>query len=155
MVEKITIDAVDRQILSALSKDGRMSLSELAEHVGLSATPCKRRLTKLEDSGIISGYAAVIDHKASGFGITVFVSVELERQKGEELILFEKRVMQFDEVVTGTLMTGSQDFLLEVVVESLEAYEVFLQTKLLQFDGVRSVRSRFALRKFVKRSRVI
>ncbi len=131
-----------------------MSLSELADLVGLSATPCKRRLTKLEEAGIISGYSAVIDHKASGFGITVFVSVELERQKGEELVLFEKKVMQFEEVVTGSLMTGSQDFLLEVVVESLEEYESFLQNKLLKFEGVRSVRSMFALRKFVDRSRV-
>ncbi len=151
---KITIDRIDRKILRALQNDGRMSLAQLAGEVGLSATPCKRRLMQLEANGVIAGYQARIDRKASGFAITVFVSIELERQEGDEIDRFQREVARFDEVVTGTLMTGSQDFLLEVAVESLEEYETFLQTRLLKVAGIRGVRSRFALRKFIDRSRI-
>ncbi|WP_417475581.1 Lrp/AsnC family transcriptional regulator [Leisingera sp.] len=151
---KISTDEVDREILRALRDDGRMSLVQLAARVGLSQTPCKRRLQRLEESGLISGYMARIDRKAAGFGITAFVSVELERQDGDEIAEFQKKVSRFDEVITGTLMTGAQDFLLEIVVGSLEEFETFLQTKLLRISGIRAVRSRFALRKFIDRARI-
>lgn len=151
---KSTLDETDRRILRALARDGRMALSQLAETVGLSPTPCKRRLGELERKGLIAGYEARIDRKASGFGVTAFVSVEMERQDSEELARFQREVSYFEEVVTGTLMTGSQDFLLEVAVEGLEEYERFLQNKLLRLGGIRAVRSRFALRKFVDRSRL-
>lgn len=151
---KIATDEVDREILRALRDDGRMSLVQLAARVGLSQTPCKRRLQRLEESGLISGYMARIDRKAAGFGITAFVSVELERQDGDEIAEFQKKVSRFEEVITGTLMTGAQDFLLEIVVESLEEFETFLQTKLLRISGIRAVRSRFALRKFIDRARI-
>lgn len=131
-----------------------MPLVQLAARVGLSQTPCKRRLQRLEESGLISGYMARIDRKAAGFGITAFVSVELERQDGDEIAEFQKKVSRFDEVITGTLMTGAQDFLLEIVVGSLEEFETFLQTKLLRISGIRAVRSRFALRKFIDRARI-
>jgi len=150
----ITTDRVDREIIRALEKDGRMSLVQLADQVGLSATPCKRRLARLEESGLISGYAAQIDRKAAGFGITAFVSVELERQDAEKLAEFQRQVALFEEVVSGTLMTGAQDFLLEVAVESLEEFEGFLQTKLMRLPGLRVVRSRFALKRFINRARV-
>lgn len=151
---KIATDEVDREILRALRDDGRMSLVQLAARVGLSQTPCKRRLQRLEESGLISGYMARIDRKAAGFGITAFVSVELERQDGDEIAEFQKKVSRFEEVITGTLMTGAQDFLLEIVVGSLEEFETFLQTKLLRISGIRAVRSRFALRKFIDRARI-
>ncbi|MBO6509280.1 MAG: Lrp/AsnC family transcriptional regulator [Roseibium sp.] len=150
----ITTDDVDRKILRALCEDGRMSVVQLAEQVGLSPTPCKRRLQRLEESGLISGYSASIDRKTAGFGITAFVSVELERQDTEEIQKFQNQVALFEEVVTGSLMTGAQDFLLEVAVESLEEFETFLQAKLMKVAGVRVVRSRFALRKFIDRARL-
>lgn len=103
---------------------------------------------------MISGYMARIDRKVAGFGITAFVSVELERQDGDEIAEFQKKVSRFDEVITGTLMTGAQDFLLEIAVGSLEEFEIFLQTKLLRISGIRAVRSRFALRKFIDRARI-
>ena len=131
-----------------------MSIVQLSERVGLSATPCKRRLQRLEESGLISGYTARIDRKIAGFGITAFVSVELERQDSKEIMKFQNKVALFDEVVTGTLMTGAQDFLLEVAVESLEEFETFLQSKLMKVTGVRVVRSRFALRKFIDKPRI-
>ncbi len=131
-----------------------MPLVELAERVGLSATPCKRRVARLEDCGLIAGYSARIDRKTAGFPITAFVSVELERQDAEKLAEFQRQVALFDEVVTGTLMTGAQDFLLEVAVESLEEFETFLQTRLMRLPGLRVVRSRFALRQFISRARI-
>ncbi|CTQ55079.1 Leucine-responsive regulatory protein [Roseibium album] len=131
-----------------------MSVVQLADHVGLSPTPCKRRLQRLEESGLISGYGASIDRKTAGYGITAFVSVELERQDTEEIQKFQNQVALFEEVVTGSLMTGAQDFLLEVAVESLEEFETFLQAKLMKVAGVRVVRSRFALRKFIDRARL-
>ncbi|WP_170331350.1 Lrp/AsnC family transcriptional regulator [Ruegeria arenilitoris] len=149
-----TTDQVDREILRALQEDGRMSLVQLSERIGLSATPCKRRLARLEETGLISGYSARIDRKTAGFPITAFVSVELERQDAEKVADFQRQVALFDEVVTGTLMTGAQDFLLEVAVESLEEFETFLQTKLMRLPGLRVVRSRFALRQFISRSRI-
>lgn len=151
---KYAADRLDRAILRALREDGRMSLVQLSERVGLSATPVKRRLRQLEDSGLIEGYVARIDRKAAGFGITAFVSVELEKQDAEAVASFQRKVARFEEVVTGSLMTGAQDFLLEVVVESLEEFETFLQTKLMRVEGLRAVRSRFALRKFIDRARI-
>ncbi|MEM9351311.1 MAG: Lrp/AsnC family transcriptional regulator [Pseudomonadota bacterium] len=150
----ITTDEIDRAILRALREDGRMSLVQLADRVGLSPTPCKRRVQRLEESGIISSYVARIDRKAAGYDITVFVSVELERQDAEEVNRFQTEVARFEEVVTGTLITGGQDFLLEVVVGSLEEFETFLQTRLLKIKGIRAVRSRFALKKFIERARL-
>ncbi|ABF65512.1 transcriptional regulator, AsnC family [Ruegeria sp. TM1040] len=154
MLAKYAADRLDRAILRALREDGRMSLVQLSERVGLSATPVKRRLRQLEDSGLIEGYVARIDRKAAGFGITAFVSVELEKQDAEAVASFQRKVARFEEVVTGSLMTGAQDFLLEVVVESLEEFETFLQTKLMRVEGLRAVRSRFALRKFIDRARI-
>lgn len=131
-----------------------MSVVDLADRVGLSATPCTRRVKRLEESGLIAGYSANIDRKIAGFGITAFVSVELEHQSTETIAQFQESVASFDEVVTGLLMTGAQDYLLEVAVESLEEFETFLQSKLLRVGGIRSVRSRFALRKFIDRMRI-
>ncbi len=154
MVAYLTMDDIDRRILAILIEDGRIPIVELAEKVGLSPTPCRKRIANMEDEGVISRYGAIIDPERAGYPITAFVSVELETQQAEGLALFERRVMDFEEVVQGFLMTGSQDFLLRVVVEDLHAFERFLQDKLTRLPGVRSVRSRFALRQFVWRSRL-
>lgn len=154
MVENMTIDSIDRRILDALMKNGRIPVVELAEQVGLSPTPCRKRIAKLEESGVIARYGAVVDAEKAGYPITAFVSVELERQGADVLALFERRVLEFEEVVQGFLMTGNQDFLLRVVVEDLHAFERFLQDKLTRVPGIRSVRSRFALRQFVWRNRL-
>lgn len=153
-VVTITTDKIDRDIIRALQEDGRMALVQLADRVGLSPTPCKRRLARLEGSGLIAGYTVRIDRKAAGFPITALVSVELERQDAEKVAEFQRQVARFDEVVTGNLMTGAHDFLLEVSVESLEEFESFLQTKLMRLPGLRVVRSRFALRQFINRARI-
>lgn len=150
----MAIDAIDQRILDALTEQGRLPVVELAERVGLSPTPCRRRIAALEEAGIIARYAAVIDPARAGYPVTAFVSVELERQESDSLALFERRVLDCEEVVQGFLMTGSQDFLLRVVVEDLHAFERFLQEKLTRIPGIRSIRSRFALRQFVQRTRL-
>jgi Lrp/AsnC family leucine-responsive transcriptional regulator len=150
----LTLDAIDQRIIAVLTENGRIPVVELADRVGLSATPCRRRIAALEEAGVIARYTAVIDPGRAGYPVTAFVSVELERQESESLALFERRVMDFEEVVQGFLMTGSQDFLLRVVVEDLHAFERFLQEKLTRIPGIRSVRSRFALRQFVQRTRL-
>ncbi|CUI96999.1 Lrp/AsnC family transcriptional regulator [Cognatishimia activa] len=150
----ITIDHVDREILNALVEDSRISIVQLSERIGLSATPCKRRVARLQDMGLIAGYSVEIDRTAAGFGITAYVSVELERKDAEHISAFQRDVALFEEVVTGTLMTGAQDFLLEVAVGSLEEYDAFLQNKLLKADGVKNIKSRFALKKFINRPRL-
>lgn len=149
-----TIDELDRKILRILCNNGRASIVQLSEETGLSQTPCKKRLHRLEEMGLISGYGAMIDRAACGFGITAFVNVELESHKAEDILGFQKDIAHFEEIVTAALMTGGQDFLLEVVVASLEEYEHFLQTRLAQVRNIRNMRSRFALKKFIERSRI-
>ena len=100
------MDDIDRRILSILMKDGRIPIVELAELVGLSPTPCRKRIAKLEETGVIARYSAIIDPEKAGYPITVFVSVELETQQAEGLALFERKVMDFEEVVQGFLMTA-------------------------------------------------
>lgn len=148
------MDEIDRRILAILMNDGRIPIVDLAEKVGLSPTPCRKRIANMEASGVIARYGAIIDADRAGYPVTAFVSVELERQHAEILTEFERQVMDFEEVVQGFLMTGSQDFLLRIVVEDLHAFERFLQDKLTRLEGVRSVRSRFALRQFVWRNRL-
>lgn len=150
----MTIDRIDRRILETLLENARIPIVELAQKVGLSATPCRRRVAQLEEAGFISRYSAIIDNEKAGFPINAFVSVELERQEAEGLALFERRVMEFEEVVQAFLMTGSQDYLLQVAVEDLHAFERFLQERLTTVPGIRSVRSRFALRQFISRDRL-
>ncbi|HYP58004.1 MAG TPA: Lrp/AsnC family transcriptional regulator [Beijerinckia sp.] len=139
------LDAIDRKILAALQADGRMTIQELADTVGLSATPCARRVRMLEDEGIIKGYVAIVDQTKVGLPISVFVSVKLERQREEELDRFSQAVSRWSEVAECYLMTGQRDYLLRVIVSDLESYERFLKDKLTRLDGVASIESSFAL----------
>ncbi|MGH1352330.1 MAG: Lrp/AsnC family transcriptional regulator [Methyloligellaceae bacterium] len=145
------LSKADHKILNILQEDGRIPLTSLAEKAGMSTTTCGRRVAALEEAGIIEGYSARINQTSVGLPISAFISVELERQEGDLITRFENYVATLDEVMDCYLMTGSQDFLLRVVVKDLSGYERFLQEKLTQAPGVRSVRSRFALRKSVDR----
>ncbi|KKB10210.1 AsnC family transcriptional regulator [Devosia chinhatensis] len=147
-------DALDRRILRALQEDGRMTVQALADRVGLSPSPCLRRVRQLEKAGVISGYSANIDQKAVGLPVSVFVSIKLERQRAGNLDAFGVAISQWPEVMECYLMTGQFDFLLRVVCADLEAYEQFLRNKLTQLDGVASIESSFSLGA-VKFSRVL
>jgi len=141
------LDRYDVRILELLQRNGRMRISDLAEQIGLSSTPCARRVARLESEGVIEGYSALISQKAIGLPLTAFVSIELEKHSAENLNDFEKRVSEWPEVVDCYLMTGSQDYLLRVAAATLERYELFLQNNLAKVSGIRSIRARFALRR--------
>ena len=140
------IDRIDRKILANLQVNGRMPVQELAGKVGLTLSPCLRRVRLLEEARIIRGYSAIVDQARIGLPISVFVQVKLERQREEELQRFDKALARFTEVVEAYLMTGVCDFLLRVVVADLPAYEAFLRDKLTRVEGVRSIESSFALK---------
>ncbi len=141
---KKQLDSTDRKILELLQADGRMSLAELAEKVGLSPSPCLRRVRMLED-GVISRYVAVLDQRAVGLPVSVFVSIKLEKQRQESLDRFAKAIERWPEVLECYLMTGSRDYWMRVVVPDLDAYERFVKQKLTRVEGIASIESSFAL----------
>jgi Lrp/AsnC family leucine-responsive transcriptional regulator len=149
-----TIDAIDRKIIAAVQADGRISTQDLAAKVGLSASPCARRVRMLEEAGIIKGYTAVIDQTKVGLPVSAFASIKLERQREEYLDRFAKAVSRWPEVVDCYLMTGQRDYLMRIVVRDLAAYERFLKEKLTRLDGVASIETSFALGQ-LKRSEVL
>jgi Lrp/AsnC family leucine-responsive transcriptional regulator len=150
-VPKSRLDDIDRKIIAALQVDGRMTAQQLADRVGLSASPCARRVRMMEDRGVITGYAAVIDQDLVDLPISVFASIKLERQRESELERFNTAIARWPEVVDCYLMTGQRDYLLRVVVRDLHAYDRFLKEKLTRLDGVASIESSFALAQ-IKRS---
>lgn len=139
------LDHLDRRILQELQRDGRMTNQALAERVGLSPTPCLRRVRLLEAAGVITGYVATIDQQAVDLPVSVFISIKLERQREEELDRFAGAVAGWPEVMECYLMTGQRDYLMRVVCADLPAYETFLKEKLTRLDGVASIESSFAL----------
>ena len=139
------MDQIDLKILRLLQRDAHMTAEAIGAAVGLSPSPCLRRIRVMEKAGILRGYVALVDEKQVGLPVSVFVSVKLERQREEELDAFEAAVTQWPEVVEAYLMTGQQDFLLRVVVADLDAYECFLKTQLTRVEGVASIQSSFAL----------
>lgn len=148
------LDDIDRKILVLLQSDGRMSLTELADTVGLSPSPCLRRIRILERAGVISRYVAVLDQHKVGLPVSVFVSIKLESQRQQALDRFTKAIARWPEVLECYLMTGPRDYLLRVVVADLAAYDRFLKQKLTTIDGVSSIESSFALEQ-VKYSNVL
>ncbi|MBJ7578847.1 Lrp/AsnC family transcriptional regulator [Devosia sp. MC532] len=151
---KREIDPIDHKILRALQEDGRITVQALSEKVGISPSPCLRRVRQLEETGIISGYGASIDPKAVGLPVSVFISIKLERQRAQNLDDFSAAISRWPEVMDCYLMTGQFDFLMRVVCADLEAYETFLRKRLTQLDGVASIESSFSLGA-VKSSRVL
>ena len=139
------IDAIDRKILAILQDDCRVTVADLAERVGLTASPCHRRIKILEEVGVVRRYIALVDQKAVGLPVSVFISIKLERQKEEDLERFAKSIKGWPEVLECYLMTGHRDYLLRVVVSDLQAYERFLKQKLTRLSGISSIESSFAL----------
>lgn len=148
------MDAVDRRIIRVLQRDGRITNQDLSEEVGLSPSPCLRRVRLLEAAGVIEGYAAVIDQVRYGLPVNVFVSVRLTRQNDEEIGQFETAILGWEEVMECFLMTGTRDYLMRVVVADLEGYERFLKHRLTRLACVASVESNFAMG-VIKRSRAL
>ncbi len=140
------LDAIDRRILEHLQDNARISNVDLAARVGISASPCWRRVRELEESGVISNYVTLIDAASVGLMVSVFVNVSLEKQVERELNVFQNAIRERPEVMECYLMTGEADFLLRVVVPDLMAYERFLMDHLTRVPGIASIRSSFALK---------
>lgn len=147
MVNSSKIDEIDRRILRRLYVDGRATVQDLSDSVGLSATPVGRRLRAMEAAGVITGYRAMIDEAALGFGVSVFVSVRLDRQIDGALAAFEASIRALPEVVDCWLMTGNRDYLLRVATADLAEFESFLVGRLTKVPGVASIESSIPLRR--------
>ena len=142
---KIQLDTFDRRIIDQLQRNGRISNVDLAKAVGLSPSPCLRRVRDLEDAGVIARYAAILNQGRAGFSLSVFVQVTLERQVETALETFERIIAERPEVMEAYLMTGDSDYLLRIVVPEVSDYEVFLKDHLTRIPGVASIKSSFAL----------
>lgn len=141
----LELDAIDRRILAELQADARLSNVELADRVGLSPSPCLRRVRLLEAAGVISGYHAALDRQAVGLGLTVFVGIKVERHEPVSAEAFRTAVKALPEVVSCHLVSGEADFLVQVTVADLAAYEKLLLGTLLSLPGVTDIRSNFAI----------
>ena len=140
----MTFDAIDRRIVRALQRDGRMTNQALAEAVGLSPSPCLRRVRNLEADGGITGYCAQVDRRTYGLPITAFIRVRLKSHDKDLVEAFEQGIQRLDEVLECHLITGAEDYLLQVVVSSHEAYEHFMRNKLHRVPGIGGVETSFA-----------
>ncbi|WP_426958197.1 Lrp/AsnC family transcriptional regulator [Muricoccus radiodurans] len=139
------LDSTDRRILRALQRDGRLPVVALAEQVGLSPTPCQRRVRRLEETGIIARYAAVLDPVRVGLPIQAFVQVALTSHAEEVTTGFHKALASRPEVLAAWAMSGEMDYLLHVLAADFEAYAEFSLKALLRMPGVKETRSSFVL----------
>ena len=139
------LDKIDYRILHFLQNDAHITNAELAEKVGLSPSPCLRRVKALENKGIIQRYVAIVDASEVGLPISAFVSISLHSQDRDALEVFQSSVETYPEVMECYLMTGSSDFLLRVVVPDLQNYERFTD-KLTRIPGISNIQTSFALK---------
>jgi Lrp/AsnC family transcriptional regulator, leucine-responsive regulatory protein len=148
------LDRLDVRILEELQKDGRRPVVELAEKIGLSGTPCARRIRQLEESGVIHGYTAVIDPARLGLSVQAFVQVKLVRHTDENVAQFRRELDSLDEIVACYATTGEHDFLLQVIATDLEALSNIVLRKLLKIPSVRDVHSTVVLETIKRSTRV-
>ena len=145
---KLNLDRLDYRILHYVQNDARMTNAELAKRVGLSPSPCLRRVKALEAAGIIKRYVGIVDARAVGLPISAFVSVSLSSQHSDGLEAFQSRVTTYPEVMECYLMTGTSDYLMRVVVPDLESYERFTD-RLTRIPGISNIQTSFALKPVV------
>ncbi len=147
------LDRIDRRILEQLQKNGRISNLELADAVGLSPTPCSRRVKRLEDSGLIDGHVTLLNQSKLGLKLTAFISISMDRHTPDRFDDFEAQVKCFPEVIECVVVTGNNaDYLVKAVVPDMEYYEAFLLGKLTRIEGVTGVASSFVLRPVVRKT---
>ena len=146
------LDRIDRKLLRALQSDGRATNVELAERVNLSHTPCLRRVRKLEASGVIKRYTAVVEQGAIGLDIGAFAFVKLDRNTAAKGEAFERSVASLSEVMECCVVTGSHDYVLRIVARDLGAYERFVKEKLATIEGVADIETTIILNQTMLRS---
>ena len=153
---EIELDAIDRRILAILQKDGRLSNQDIADRVSLSPSPCLRRIRRLEESGVIRGYVALLEPSMLGLGLLAYVNVRLEKRGGvlasagmknpqTHAESFREAVREWPEVVACDAMTGEMDYLLRVQVEDMAHFSRFVQDELLHHPSVIDVKTSFSL----------
>ena len=142
-----SLDKIDRQILALLRENARMSNLELAESVNLSPTPCARRIKQLEDAGVITGYSATTDPRKLGYQLSVYIAISMDKHTAERFSNFEKKLREFPEVVSCSIVTGrSEDYLIKALVKDMAHYEEFLLHRLNRIEGIAQVHTSFELR---------
>ena len=148
------LDRFDAKILDALQRDGRLSVVDLAESIGLSPTPCARRIKALESEGAIEGYAAVLNPARVGLAVLAIVQVKLTEHTDETVARFEREIELMDEVTKCLAMTGSYDFILEVYGKDLEALSNVVLKKLIRVPNVRDMQSSVVLQTIKRTARI-
>ncbi|SBT06524.1 Leucine-responsive regulatory protein [Candidatus Propionivibrio aalborgensis] len=147
------IDRFDRQILQILQVDGRISNQDLADRIGLSPSPCLRRVRTLEDSGVITGYRALLNAKALGYSLMALIYISMDKHTPERFEHFEKDISQISEVLECLLVTGQDaDYQIKVVVRDMDAYQELLLNRITRIQGVTGVHSSFVLRRVVDKT---
>ncbi|MFL0806097.1 MAG: Lrp/AsnC family transcriptional regulator [Oceanobacter sp.] len=153
MTDPIKLDRIDRHLLELLQVNGDMSNQELADTVGLSPSPCSRRVKALQDSGLIEGYRVHLNAKKLGLDLLALIQISMDRHTPERFDRFENAVRRCPEILECYLITGqSSDYVLKVIVKDMEAYQQFLLGTLTRIEGVTGVHSSFVMRKVVDRS---
>ena len=145
-IRHLGIDTIDQNILRLLQVNGRITNSDLAEAVGLSAAACHKRVKRLEASGVIQEYTAIIDRRASGYTQSAFVQITLDSQDSSNIEAFEASVVLFPQIIECHLMAGDYDYLLHVIVRDAHEYEHLHRDVLTKLPGVARMTSHFALR---------
>lgn len=141
----MVMDRLDRRIITLLQKDGRLTTTELADQIGLSASPCARRLKRLEQEGFITGYHAAVSRDKMGLDMTIFVNIRLSKHRDKVIGEFELAVQSINEIINCHIVSGSYDYLLEVVCRNLKGYETFMR-KVQGLSGVQDMSTSFAIR---------
>ena len=145
------LDHIDHKILKHLQENARITNADLADKVGLSPTPCLRRLRRLENDGIIKGYHTEVNREALGVNVTVIILVKLEREDDKTLREFENAIKDREEVMECYLVTGKFDYFIRVLIPTLSAYESFLSETILRMPNIATVESSFTLREVTRK----
>jgi len=149
----VELDRYDRRILEVLQEEGRISNQELADRIGLSPSPCLRRVRTLEESGLIIGYRALLDAKKLGLSLMALIHISMDRHTPERFVNFETRISELPEVLECLLITGQDaDYQLKVIVRDMEAYQELLLNRITRIEGVTGVHSSFVLRRVVDKT---
>ena len=149
----LDLDRYDRQILAILQQEGRISNQDLADRIGLSASPCLRRVRALEDSGLITAYRALCDAKKLGLTLTALIHISMDRHTPERFENFEKKISELPEIMECLLITGqTADYQLKAIVQDMDAYQVLLLNKITRIEGVTGVQSSFVMRRVIDKT---
>jgi DNA-binding Lrp family transcriptional regulator len=146
------LDDIDLKILRELQADARIRVVDLAEKVGLSATPCQRRIKILEDEGVIRKYATLLNAEKLGYPVNVFIYVQLERKTEANFEAFETEIRRHPEVMECHVVTGQHDYLLRVIAPDIAGYEHFVTGTLMRIEGVKDIQSSFSIRRPLDRT---